>query len=189
MMAFKVKLFQGAVDYETLHVAKLTDFPLEKRDYKPYSQVRICFAGDGMHLQLLAFEASPLSESRMTAVFILTPLYESACLSLELYADGRFSAKCFAPSGGNLVDGATVHHFTGEDLQGVYWGGNIFLPIKSLKTLFPNLVVAKDQTFRGNLYKLCDNSARPHMGSFYPADFSHPLTDPNNFGEFVMIDY
>ncbi len=32
-MAFKVRLFPGAPDYETLHVAKLTCFPLETRDY------------------------------------------------------------------------------------------------------------------------------------------------------------
>lgn len=33
-MAFKVRLFPGEPDYETLHVAKLTTFPLEKRDYQ-----------------------------------------------------------------------------------------------------------------------------------------------------------
>lgn len=188
-MAFKVKLFQDGVDYESLHVAKLTDFPLEKRDYKPYSQARICFASDGMHLQLLAFEAAPLTESRMTAVFNLTPLYKTGCISTELYANGRFSAKFFSNTGGSLIEGATVHTFNGEDLQGVYWGGNIFLPHRSLKILFPNLVVAKGQMFTGNLYKLCEHSARPHFGSYYPADFNLPLTDEKNFGEFVIIDY
>lgn len=188
-MAFKVKLFPDGVDYESLHVAKLTNFPLEPRDYKPYSQARVSFASDGMHLQLLAFEATPLNESRMTAVFNLTPLYETGCVVAELFADGHFSAKFFSNDTGALIESASVHTFTGEDLQGVFWGGNIFLPMRSLKALFPNLVVARGQMFTGNLYKVCENSARPHFGSYYPADFNLPLTDPSNFGEFVMIDY
>lgn len=188
-MAFKVKLFQDGVDYESLHVAKLTNFPLEKRDYKPYSQARISFARDGMHLQLLAFEASPLKESRMTAIFNLTPLYETGFVMVELYADGRFSAKFISNTGGSLIESASVHTFTGEDLQGVYWGGNVILPLQALKALFPNLVVARGQMFTGNLYKICDNSARSHFGCYYPADFSLPLTDETNFGEFIMIDY
>ena len=126
-MAFKVRLFHGSPDYESLHVAKLTCFPLERRDYKPYSQARVCFAPDGLHLQLLAFEAEPLPESSMMAFFSFAEKVPPLALSLS--ANGRFSASLACTV--TPVE-AAVHTFTGEDLQGVYWGGNIQIPQKVL---------------------------------------------------------
>lgn len=67
-MSFKVRLFLGAPDFETLHVAKLREYPLEPRDYKPYAQARICFAADGLHVQLLSFESKPLPQSEVRVV-------------------------------------------------------------------------------------------------------------------------
>ncbi|MEM1485405.1 hypothetical protein V6615_11070 [Oscillospiraceae bacterium PP1C4] len=185
-MSFKVKLFSGAPDYETLHVAKLTCFPLEKRDYKPYSQARICFAEDGLHVQLLAFEAKPLPDSAMKAVFQLQPDLES--LVLTLCANGHFHA-CLASESAQMPLNASVHTFTGEDLQGVYWGGNVLVPQAELDKCFPDFKVQKNSTFTGNLYKLCENPTKPHYGCFYPADFEKPLVDPSNLGEFIIIDF
>ncbi len=85
-MSFKVRLFLGAPDFETLHVAKLREYPLEPRDYKPYAQARICFAADGLHVQLLSFESKPLPQSEVRVVLALTP--GAPPLIISLRADG-----------------------------------------------------------------------------------------------------
>ncbi len=184
-MAFKVRLFPGAPDFETLHVAKLTCFPLETRDYRPYSQVRICFAADGLHLQLLSFESKPLPNSRMEAVLQFTGGDPPILLSLQ--ADGACSAAVGSAS--EPLEGVSVHLFEGEDLQGVYWGGNIIVPTCLLNRYVSGFSARPGVTFRGNFYKTCENSRRPHYGCFFPADFSLSREDPRNFGEFVVIDY
>lgn len=184
-MAFKVRLFPGAPDYETLHVAKLTCFPLETRDYRPYSQVRICFAADALHLQLLSFESKPLPDSRMEAVIQLADA--SPPLRLSLQADRSSTASVGDAS--EPLDGVLVHAFEGEDLQGVYWGGNIILPSHILGHCANGFSALPGAAFRGNFYKICENPQRPHYGCYFPTDFSLPLTDSRNFGEFVVIDY
>lgn len=179
MMPFKVRLFSQTPDYETLHVAKITNFPMETRDYKPYSQVRICFAPDGLHLQLIAFEVTPLPESSICAVLRFPGTLTA--LSLCMYCDQRINISEKIP--------LQSHFFTGEDLQGVFWGGNIIIPAGSLPTLMGNFSPAPGAVFMGNFYKLCTNPTRPHYGSYYPANFEQPLFIPENLGEFVVIDY
>lgn len=185
-MAFKVRRFPGAPDFETLHVAKITEYPLEKRDYKPYAQARICFAGDGMHLQLLAFEAEPLPESKICAVLKLTP---NAPLVVALSADGSFSVYLGEDSQLALESRVTRHTFTGEDLQGVFWGGNFFVPQDVLGEYFSEFEPLPGAAFSGNFYKLCENTAKPHSGGYYRADYGKPLDAAENLGDFIIIDY
>ena len=182
-MSFKVRLFLGAPDFETLHVAKLREYPLEPRDYKPYAQARICFAADGLHVQLLSFESKPLPQSEVRVVLALTP--GAPPLIISLRADCVFGAR---RGEADLSDSsrAFVHPFQGGDLQGVYWGGNIRVePAVYAGDFVPH----KDAAFFGNFYKLCEHPTRPHYGSFYPADFSQPLDCTANLGPFVVIDY
>ena len=149
-MSFKVRLFLGAPDFETLHVAKLREYPLEPRDYKPYAQARICFAADGLHVQLLSFESKPLPQSEVRVVLALTP--GAPPLIISLRADGVFGAR---RGEADLSDSsrAFVHPFQGEDLQGVYWGGNIRVePAVYAGDFVPH----KDAAFFGNFYKLCE---------------------------------
>lgn len=189
-MAFKVRLFPGEPDYETLHVAKLTTFPLEKRDYKPYSQARVCFSHGGLSLQLLAFEAEPLPQSELRAVFRFTG--DEPALTLSIHADRRMRILRGEEEVTTVLvaaEAASLHMFTGEDLQGVFWGGNLFLSAAVMKTYYPRFSPVKDAVFTGNLYKLCEGPEKPHSGCFYPADFSKPLDAPENLGEFVVIDY
>ena len=184
-MVLKVKRFSGAPDFEELPVAKLTRFPRELREYKPYSQVRACFDGEGaLHLQLLGFEAQPLPESTLEAVFRFPGSEEALCLSLN--ALGEFSVRVGEE---DLSTRSTGHYFAGEDLQGVYWGGNLCFPAQLLGRYFPGFTPLAGSRFSGNFYKLCENPQRPHYGSFFPADFSLPRQAPKNLGEFVVIDY
>ena len=127
-MAFKVRLFHGSPDYESLHVAKLTCFPLERRDYKPYSQARVCFSHGGLSLQLLAVEAEPLPQSELRAVFRFTG--DEPPLTLLIRADRSMRILRGAEDVTAVLvaaEAASLHMFTGEDLQGVFWGGNLFL--------------------------------------------------------------
>lgn len=87
------------------------------------------------------------------------------------------------------AEAASLHMFTGEDLQGVFWGGNLFLSAAVMKTYYPRFSPVKGTAFTGNLYKLCEGPEKPHSGCFYPADFAKPLDAPENLGEFVVIDY
>lgn len=180
-MAFKACLFPGAPDYETLHAAKLTEFPLEKRDYKPFSQARICFSAEGLHVQFHCFEAESLPQSQIRAVLRLTPEHS---LVLALFADGNYEISLDRRP---LPDGV-LQPFSGEDLQGVYWGGTFTVPSGALSKSLGFLPEA-GKAFTGNFYKLCKALEKPHYGSFYPADFSMPLETPENLGEFLLVDY
>ena len=82
------------------------------------------------------------------------------------------------------LDGApcaplACHPFTGDDLQGRYWGWLAEYPADLLGELAPG------DSLTGNLYK-CSDGRRPHLGSFFPmADPSRPLS-PENDGAFVL---
>lgn len=186
-MAFKVKLFHGQPDFESLHVAKIIDYPLEKRDYKPYSQCKLCFAPDGFHIQFLSFEAAALAASCMKAVFNFDAQTQEKCFSFSVFSDGRFAAgegefeAPFTPG--------HIHFFTGEDLQGEYWGANVCIPILEISRCYPNFHPIAGSSFKGNIYKLCQDPSRPHYGSYTPADFSHPLEEKSQLSEFIIIDY
>lgn len=180
-MAFKVCRFSGAPDFETLQAAKLTDFPLEKRDYKPFSQARICFSAEGFHVQFHCFEAESLPQSAIHA-FLRLPV--NALVELTLYADGRYEILL---DGESLPEGV-LQPFTGEDLQGVYWGGTFTVPMEALERRLGYTPGAGD-SFTGNFYKVCRAREKPHYGSFFPADFEKPLDAPENMGTFLVVNY
>ena len=184
-MVLKVRRFSGMPDFEELPVAKLTRFPLEPREYKPYSQVRICFDGEGaLHVQLLSFEAHPLPESAMEAIFRFPGSQDF--LSFSLNSLGEFSIRT---GDADFTTRSSGHYIPGEDLQGIYWGGNLCFPGKLLERQFPGFAPLPGSRFSGNFYKVCDAPQRPHWGSFFPADFSHARTEAANLGEMVVIDY
>lgn len=80
------------------------------------------------------------------------------------------------------IEALLAHPFTGEDLQGKYWGWLAELPADLLGELTPG------RQLRGNLYKRSDGK-RPHTGSFYPmADPMEPLAAEND-GVFVVCDF
>ncbi len=41
-MSFKISLINGLPVWDSLPVAKIVNYPLEKRDYKPFVQARLC---------------------------------------------------------------------------------------------------------------------------------------------------
>ena len=185
-MAFKISKVKGHPKFDSLPVAKIIDYPLEKRDYKPYAQARLCVNEQGFILQLWAFETHPEPQSSLKAVFALDP-GQDKLLSVEFFPAGEPVL---------LVDGKShpagemhVHRFEGEDLQGVYWGATLTLPHTLLKEIYPGLALAKGDRILGNLYKLCTGE-RPHSGSFTPADFAggRPF-EKDSLDWFDLVEY
>ena len=123
-----------------------------------------------LYLRLWAFETPPEPESRILLV---------------LRHAGRTLTAAAGPEGVSAaLDGApcaplACHPFTGDDLQGRYWGWLAEYPADLLGELAPG------DSLTGNLYK-CSDGRRPHLGSFFPmADPSRPLS-PENDGAFVL---
>lgn len=183
-MAYRVKRFSGEPDFEMLEAAVLFNFPLEKRDYKPYSQARVCIAQGGLYLQFHSFESQPPDGSAMVASFYFPP--SSGTLAVRIEKSGNNSVVWHVGDDKTReAPGASVHMFDGEDLQGVYWGADVFVGLDS--ALMDALCPGAD--FLGNFYKLCENEAHPHYGCFYPADFKKPLYAQENMGGFTVINY
>ena len=56
-------MITGEPLWNSLPAAKIINYPLEKADYKPYAQARLCVSNDDFYIQLLAFEVSPEEKS------------------------------------------------------------------------------------------------------------------------------
>ena len=158
--------------FDTLPVMKVTQYPLEPRDYKPFAQGLLAVDPQRLYIRLWAFETPPEPESRIICVLRDQQelRIEAGPQALEITLDGK------------PIEALLAHPFTGEDLQGKYWGWLAELPADLLGELTPG------RQLRGNLYKRSDGK-RPHTGSFYPmADPMEPLAAEND-GVFVVCDF
>ena len=139
-MAFKISKVKGHPKFDSLPVAKIIDYPLEKRDYKPYAQGRLCVNEQGLILQLWAFETHPEPKSSLKAVFALNP-GQDKLLSVEFFPDGEPVLLVDGePRSAHLIH---IHRFEGEDLQGVYWGATLTLPHELLCQIAPGLTLER----------------------------------------------
>ena len=158
MTEFPICRLKTRPQFDTLPVMKVTQYPLEPRDYKPFAQGLLAVDPQRLYIRLWAFETPPEPESRIICVLRDQQelRIEAGPQALEITLDGK------------PIEALLAHPFTGEDLQGKYWGWLAEL--------------------RGNLYKRSDGK-RPHTGSFYPmADPMEPLAAEND-GVFVVCDF
>lgn len=58
-MDFKISLIEGHPVWDALPVGKIIYYPLEKRDYRPFAQARMCANKTDFFLRLWAFETHP----------------------------------------------------------------------------------------------------------------------------------
>lgn len=193
-MPFKVSALTVQPNFESLTVAKITDYPLEKRDYKPFAQGRLCITPQSLIVQLWAFEVNPSPHSSLKAVFspagspdvfFSAELISTGSLEATITLDGHtasFVEHGFTPP--------TLEPFWGEDLQGVYWGGTITFFRKELERLCGDDSLTPGAVLYGNLYKLSTDPEKPHSGSLFPADFAggKPF-DHSSLGEFQIVSY
>ena len=185
-MAYPITIVDGRPRLDSLPVGKIINYPLEKRDYRPFAQFRICINEEGLHLYLWAFEKEVSPKSVQRACLNLCPSQEKY-LDFALFGDG--SAHLSIREGDRAVEEqpAEIHPLCGEDLQGVYWGGQYLFPWGEIRRIFGREQFQQGDTVRGNLYKTCDDKAYFHQGCFFPVDFQS--IDPYGerfFGEFVL---
>ena len=189
-MPFKLFKISALSQLDSLPVAVIKDYPLEKRDYKPYAQANICLDDRSLFVRMWAFEVSPGQGSELRGVFYLFPDSPGTALSICMRPGGGCEFALLEDGGQRVVDppqGFVAHPHNGEDLQGVYWGGMAALPIDWLVSLGGKLSFNAGGAFHGNFYKLCGDPAGEHKGSFFPADFLGNPFGENSMGEFIPV--
>ena len=154
--------------FDSIPTYKITDYPLEKRDYKPFAQAQVCLTPTQLILRLWAFEAHPKPLSTVEGVF--TTRQSEAVLWVSAWADGRWRCALRTPGGEKPID-AIAHAMAGEDLQGEYWGTSVAIR-RSLVEEALRVALAPGSTLLGNFYKRSRDPQKPHHGSCWPADFA-----------------
>jgi len=156
-MPYQVSYVQGEINFEALPVAKITKYPLEKADYKPYAQCCICAGPQGFSLRMWAFEVFASAESEILASL---GVVENSPDELLIRVIGDNPVRVEASVGGVPVEVQSQPH-NGEDLQGVYWGAQIFVPYTA--EMVP---IKPGVSFPGNFYKRRTDKPREHTGSY-----------------------
>lgn len=193
-MAFQICTVTGAQGLDALPVAKITGYPMEERDYRPFAQAILCVDKETSRLilRMWAFEVSPLPGSELRAVLYLfaqNPALALHCTAV-MQEDGvpAYSALLKGKSTPEKTASSVFHAYSGEDLQGVYWGMECALPISALEELGGSVLLAPGDSFPGNFYKTCPHPERPHYGSFTPACWDAPCT-AEGMDVLSVVDY
>lgn len=191
---FPVSMITGDPVWNSLPAAKIIDYPLEKADYKPYAQARLCISNDDLYIQLIAFEVTPEEKSLVGAAIAPFPDDDGGkrYFWFSTNRGGAFVCKFIDEENGSETDiskNISVRIYTGEDEQGVYWCSNFTLPLSVVEKFFRKSYLVPKHKMKGNFFKLCDGE-RPHYGSFYPTDFkdTNPLGS-RYFGDFELTLY
>ncbi len=172
-MGFPICKVKGHPQFDTLPVMKIIHYPLEPRDYKPFAQGLLAVNEERLYIRLWAFETPPEPESRLLCLL----RQDGEQLRVEVSPDGATVQK-----NGEEIAPLTAHPFTGDDLQGRYWGCLLELPRTVLGQLVPG------EHVQGNLYK-CSSGQRPHIGSFFPMSRPEEPLAPENDGEWVIREF
>ena len=199
-MTFKVSKIAAAPSYDSLPVAKIITYPLEKRDYRPFAQNILCVGPEVLHLRMWAFEVSPTETSRLLSVLYLfrdrpemalmaslgpADIYGRPYLQVSCLKDGAlYGQPLHAPE-----RGVQLHPHNGEDLQGVYWGGTLDIPLALLQEWGGALSLAVGDSFLGNFFKTCEDVPFVHRGCFFPADCGGSMLHRSDMGTFEVVAY
>ena len=193
-MSFPVSKISGLPVWDSLPVAKIIRYPLEKRDYKPLAQARLCVNETDFCLRMWAFETAPSLESRLICSLNFYPEQSSRWLSLRCGSAGRGSWLVCGPDGesplGEYLILPQLKAYLGEDLEGIYWGAVVTLPLTALDLVYGTHHLPAGHRMLGNLYKVDDAPESRHYGCFYDTDFTRPDPfDAHSFGEFQVTAY
>lgn len=172
---------------DALPTYKITDYPLETRDYKPFAQTRLCMTPRELMVQMWAFEMIPRKESMLAAVF--TTAASQKLLFAQCTAQGGLRCFVRTPQGDRPIT-VISHSMNGEDLQGVYWGITVSFPRTLLEELFGKGTADVGSVLLGNVYKLSDSKEKPHKGSLAHANFAGGREYAlESMAEFKIVNY
>lgn len=197
-MSFKVSKVRGVPEFEALPVARIAEYPLEKKDYRPFAQNIVCVSDDALTVRMWAFEVSPPKQSELRAVFYLfseqpeKALVIRAVMDEETAPGPECSAKVWDSTGKGAETPVNMIYnkdYSGEDLQGVYWGATVSVSLKELADAFGPVSAGVGDAFMGNFYKLCPGGAFEHYGSFFSANFSGEPYARDSMGLFSIVSW
>ena len=186
MKEYRVCTVQDRAGLDALPVAKIIDYPLEERDYRPFAQNILCRLPGGYRLRMWAFEVSPGEDSELRAVLALFG-NTGASLHARVWIEGepRHQVTLYRNGEELPVEDCEFRNYGGEDLQGVYWGGEFFFRDELLEALAGPVLKQPGQGFPGNFYKICPDK---HYGSFSPVNWDDPY-GADSMGRFVIVEY
>lgn len=199
--SYKICTVGRRPNFDSLPVAKIIHYPLERRDYKPFAQCILCVGEGLLHLRMWAFEVSPMPTSALACALYCFPAAPEQALFLRLeHGEGDLvTAEVRLLQGGQLqppTPAATaaqhrleLHPHNGEDLQGVYWGRTLSLPLDAVRTLGGELALSPGARLPGNFYKTCEDQRFAHQGSLFPAAFPQAPYALQSMGEFEVVAY
>lgn len=197
---YPVSICPGEPKFDSLPVAKITHYPLEPRDYKPFAQGILCLSEGRLHLRMWAFEVSPRPTSTLACVCYPYPDAPRRALSMRFeHGEGDLLGLSVdlleqgkpAPMDDDLqrrlYHGMKHRPHNGEDLQGVYWGMGISLPVALLEELGGAMALQPGAVFPGNFYKLSQDAQLAHQGSHFPAQFPDAPFARESMGRFELV--
>lgn len=176
----------GPPKFDAIPTYKITSYPLEKRDYKPFAQAQVCVTPQVLAVRLWAFEAHPKPLSRLEGVFAAPDC--ALALWITAWADGRWSCVRKSPEGTETLE-AEVRPMAGDDFQGEYWGIAATLPRPQAEEAL-GLSLEPGAVALGNFYKRSRDPEKPHDGSCWPADFAGGREyEPSSLRSFTVVRY
>lgn len=178
------------VNFESLPVNKITDYPLETGSYKPYAQAILSLTSTHYILRMLAFEAITAPESLLIAAWYPFQDDPHKQITVRRVPSGSelFTAWVVEGTQQGSILPVELHPLKGEDLQGIYWGWDVWIPLAEV-TRYGAVYQSPGDRFPGNFYKI-QETVPTHYGSFAPVDFAGGnWFSPENMGEFVITAY
>lgn len=163
---FPVSIISSEPVWVSLPCAKIVNYPLEKEDYKPYAQARICISDSTLFLQMISFEVNPESESRVMADLS----FDGGKNILTISSNREGEVLCLA-NDKEISKTVAVRVYTGEDEQGIYWAVNFSISLSGLKKYIDVPEIKEGKTMAGNFYKI-SNGKRKHFGCWMDTVFS-----------------
>ncbi len=178
--------------WDILPVAKLTC--TDDAITQPiFAQAVLCYRpDDGLHVRMWAFETDKAyypEESMLCAAFALNPLRPEDYLLVQFGRKGIVSAYTVIGGVQSEADaqGFGLSLFSGEDLQGEYWGGAFVVPQGLMKARFGVSGFLGGETIRGNLMHAGKASGDNEYATLYPA--KGDISVPGDYGTFELIGY
>lgn len=184
-MDFTICRVSGHPEFETLPIAKISSYPLERRDYKPFAQCRLAVAQGELFVRMWAFEVSPEPCSALECLLCPKDDEQSALL-VKICAN---AANTVAIAGEDITLAQfSAHPLSGDDLQGEYWGATVGIPLDIIaEKTGGRLGFDSGEECCGNFYKICEGQKK-HYGSFVPANWEKPYA-MGSLGLFKAVDF
>ena len=189
-MTGKVSRVYKKIPLSSLGIFKITQYPFEERDFKPFALARLCLLDDKtLVCRMWSFEVEPYCENGENIFLDSTMSFafggKEKFLIATVNAKGKVLMQlCENGETKKVNDFSVSHFFTGEDLQGVYWGAQLSLDLKKIENLIGKSV---ENGFLGNIYKTSFKENVHFGGLFEPK--SQNLYDSSSLGEFEITQY